>query len=707
MTRHASTTAAAEHLDVYDDDASDVSSDDAMSDHADAGATLPPAKPDSASRLAADSKSDDGDVAMDSDDDAPCSASTVPPVRRTCSKLPPVPFASPGAAITRRPKTSTSPALTILVKSRARKTTTKPSKTTSTLVVTAAKPPTPSPKPMAQLIVSTAEPTPSPSAASSQPPTEAVETPVPEPETADPPTTPALSETTRSSKTPPSTPKPAEVPPPVDPVWVRDHGAGKTKTTSVPSTVPTSQPVIGFLAPTAAQMAKLLEYHAAGTLLPVAEMNAMVNLHQAPVTAWAYVYTGAQTRSISEEKALAAAIGLRLKSVEQQRAMAALVRVHRDTTNDRFAFGFHLAGAPATLAGAAIAFPVKIQNGKPKPQTFYFELPRPTSGYHIDIPDFAMPDAVGLDCVLQDLKCVAPSLVFGQFHSGRLTPSSHGSYSSRYRLFFLDDDVPEGLTTSSGRLVDGIRVAGRTIRWYGKDSKPHYQRVEWLDLDVITNPKRPGVSNPKRQKTADVGPAPWTVVKGKRMHDGDLPKLPFSTGNIYSVLRDRVEVTFMAKTKCGVGNKTVAYGDMHVKAHDLTDDGLKPDPQANLHRILVHQGRSTRVEVSFDQLLAEFQALDEASAAMEVQTAARRRGSGPRALARPPETRPWLRRRWYQPSTSRRTAQVWRPSCSNCAGLQQAVLPPPPRPPCALPSAPGAVRRAPNLPGTLQEGLRQ
>lgn len=441
--------------------------------------------------------------------------------------------------------------------------------------------------------------------------------PAPAPPTASPPASSCRSGPA-PRRTPGAGPTPVDNVPGPEGAWNNRPGTNSPRTGTGQSAMvaPRSGANVRFVAPSSEQLALLVRNRDQGIVTPVAEMDAMVNVVRAPIQSWLYTYTDDATRFISEEKAVAAAMTTRLPTMVHQEAMATLVCCRRDVPSGCFAWGFHSSSAGTTLASVGLSLPVRTANGKLQPTTFYFEPERASSGFWVDIPEFPFTSEAARTDFHQTIAAVAPSWVFGGFHQYKPTATSAGAVTSRYRLLFLGSEVPTGLLTPSGRHVDGFKYQGRAMRCYAKTSAPHYQRLEWLDLDVVaaTIASEHGFRASKKQRpnpepANPTTPLPWTTITTKRTLDNDRPPRPFASATMYSVLQERVQITFTPH-QVWKDQRPVAYNDMTIKLQSPANEAPPSATSGYIDRVVIHDGRSKRVAQSLDQLLAEFAELD-------------------------------------------------------------------------------------------------
>ena len=326
-------------------------------------------------------------------------------------------------------------------------------------------------------------------------------------------------------------------------------------------------------------------------------------------------------------------IGMHIKTVDVTTAMTSLlfdnkrpeytaafqdvVKCEKDTQSRTLKWGFATTTSLNSLKGVPLQIQVNRDGTK---LSFQMLEPHVLDGFYLDIPDGLR----GQD--EERLMFEAMSTLESRFLLG-LYPTIHhstGMAGSRYRLYFLGETAPASLC-KDGRMVEELMFQGRSLRVYGKGWFFRDRKLHRIDLNRkhLDKPVEPLV---KRSKTHGANPQPtttapspptWKTIRrsnGKRKANAEtIPDTqPWASENMFEALAERVAVT--------TTTSTVAHGTTSVTNHLPRVEMHVGDAKIPSHGEFVHctrarKGTTHRVEMSLDDILAELDALSQASKA--------------------------------------------------------------------------------------------
>ncbi|CAK4098096.1 unnamed protein product, partial [Aphanomyces euteiches] len=259
-----------------------------------------------------------------------------------------------------------------------------------------------------------------------------------------------------------------------------------------------------------------------------------------PIVGYLRIPTGRHTNSIEESKALKAILFDNHQNGTTQ-SLADLVQIRKDLANQQLILAMSSLESIDRITGAAFKLPVRDGH-----QTFTAESSHAMDGFYIDILDFAHDRAAERYLWTIMAAWNAPPIAGGYAH----VSASLGAKTSRYRLTFARDDAPPLLYTN-GRLVDEIIFQGKCYR----------KALQRTDLDIAAKEKR--ITLPNSQASSDSQasrstsdnkcqrlatppkPNPWRRVQsGAKDQESSTPQ-PWTSPNIFDVLRQHVVVTPM------------------------------------------------------------------------------------------------------------------------------------------------------------------
>ncbi|CAK4682709.1 unnamed protein product [Aphanomyces euteiches] len=232
-----------------------------------------------------------------------------------------------------------------------------------------------------------------------------------------------------------------------------------------------------------------------------------------PIVGYLRIPTGRHTNSIEESKALKAILFDNHQNGTTQ-SLADLVQIRKDLANQQLILAMSSLESIDRITGAAFKLPVRDGH-----QTFTAESSHAMDGFYIDILDFAHDRAAERYLWTIMAAWNAPPIAGGYAH----VSASLGAKTSRYRLTFARDDAPPLLYTN-GRLVDEIIFQGKCYRVQASRSTSD-NKCQRLATPPKPNPWRRVQSGAKDQESST--PQPWT------------------SPNIFDVLRQHVVVTPM------------------------------------------------------------------------------------------------------------------------------------------------------------------